>query len=415
MLKKISGQKQMTFKIITLTFLILSTLSGCSTMGLADPKHQEYSAWLEDLKAEMHQRGISKATLKTVYAQDYYHPVPEVVKIDRKQPEFALTSTDYLNRIINTKRIQDGQQHYQQLAPLLQNISAQYEVPAEYIIAFWGAETSYGRNFGGYQVVAVLTQLSYDQRRPDFFREQLCQALKILDTWPLNYTQLQGSWAGAMGHFQFMPGTFNAYAVDYNQDGTIDIWNSFDDAAASAANYLNSMGWIKDQPWGMPVRLPKDFDYTKTGRNNTLSIAQWQTAGVLTMDAQKLPLNSQWQASIILPDGKQGRAYLILDNFRIIMRWNRSENYALAIGILADHLKSKKKWQALPINSVSRPKTADIRKIQVFANHHNNSKLEADGQLGEKTREAIKKLQLQNGLIPDGYPDQKLLNKINKN
>ena len=198
---------------------------------------EEYLDWLDDLKEEMIDRGISKKTIKKVYAEDYYHPEPEVVKIDRNQTEFVLTFTDYANRVVTAKRVAEARTKYKELYPLFKDLEGKYGVPFNYLVAFWAMESNFGRNFGNYQVVDALTVLSYDRRRPKFFREELYQALKIIDDWEIDHTKMEGSWAGAMGHFQFMPSTFNAYAVDYNGDGKIDIWHSFEDAAASAANY----------------------------------------------------------------------------------------------------------------------------------------------------------------------------------
>src|SRR5574344_649700 len=315
---------KLSFKIGYMLFAVLL----CGVVQAKEPP-QEYVQWLENLKQEMIGRGISKKTIKKVYkGKNYYHENPEVVKIDRKQIEFALTSVEYLNRVVNKKRVETAQQKYKELYPLFTDMEEKYTIPVNYLIAFWAVETNFGTSFGNYQVMDVLTTLSYDTRRPKFFREELYNALKIVDVWGINPEIMEGSWAGAMGHFQFMPSTFNAYAVDYNGDGAIDIWHSFEDAIASAANYLTAEGWKKDETWGMEVSLPWNFDYAKTGRNYKQTIEQWQKMGIRTKDNKKIPLNTEILASIIVPDGKKGQAYLILDNFRVIMKWNRSENYA---------------------------------------------------------------------------------------
>ncbi len=387
-------------------------LAACGAKTLT-PK-DEYNLWLKDLKTEMSERGISEKTLKKAFAKDYYHESPEVVKIDRKQPEFQYTSTDYLNRVITKKRVNEARQRHKELKPLLNKLEKKYGVQSEYIISFWAIETNFGRNFGNYEVIEVLTTLSYDRRRPKFFREQLFQALQIMDKWDISPEQMQGSWAGAMGHFQFMPGTFNAYAVDANEDGKIDIWHSFEDAAASAANYLSSIGWQKGEPWGVTVTLPWNFDFTETGRQKSKTIAEWQKIGIKSADGRKLNLPLDAKASIIIPEGKKGRAYLIMDNFRIIMKWNRSENYALAIGTLADYIKSDKAWQPATKDPAVRLKTDDIMKIQAFINKLGWFELKEDGQLGSQTRAAIQKIQKEARLPADGYPDYRLLQKINK-
>lgn len=389
------------------------TVAACASANVTSIAPQEYLDWLDDLKKEMVAKGISKETIDKVYAFDYYHPTPVAVKSDRKQIEFVLTSDQYLNRVVNKTRVKKGQQYYKDLQPLLQKLEKKYNVQGEYIIAFWGIETNFGTNFGRYNVIDALTEMSYDKRRPQFFRNQLYQALKIVDDWDIDFTQMQGSWAGAMGHFQFMPSTFNTYAVDFNGDGKIDIWSSFEDAAGSAANYLTEIGWKKNEPWGMQVSLPWNFDYAQSGRGKFMTIEEWHKVGVRTVDNKKINLPKDMKASIITPEGKKGQAYLIGNNFYKIMQWNRSENYALAVGILADYIKSGKTWKKIPAMSAERLKTDDVIKIQSFINELGWFKLEEDGQLGSKTREAIKKVQKKAMLPQDGYPDYQLLYKIN--
>ena len=389
--------------------LSVATAACANVTSFAPP---EYLSWLDELKADMAQRGISQKTLDTVYAQDFYHPEPEVVKKDRHQAEFVLTSTEYVNRLVNKKRVTEGQRRYQELKPLLNKLEKEYGVQGNYLIAFWGVETNYGSNFGGYNTIDALTTLSYDKRRPTFFRNQLYEALKIIDTWQIDYTKMQGSWAGAMGHFQFMPSTFNAYAVDFNQDGAIDIWRSFEDASASAANYLSSIGWKADEPWGMEVSLPWNFDFSQSGRNKNKSIKEWKKLGVKTKDKKAIKLADDVKGAIITPEGKKGPAYLVLNNFHKIMQWNRSENYALAIGILADYIATGKNWKPISSNPATRLKTDDVLTIQTFINKLGWGKLEEDGQLGSQTKEAVKKVQKAARLPADGYPDYQLLQKI---
>lgn len=202
---------------------------------------------------------------------------------------------------------------------------------------------------------------------------------------------MEGSWAGAMGHFQFMPSTFNAYAVDYNGDGRIDIWHSFEDAIASAANYLFSIGWKAGEDWGLEVSLPWNFDYALSGRDMRLEVEKWRKMGVKTADNKKISLPAKEKVSIIVPEGRKGKAYLVRENFRKIMNWNRSENYALAVGMLADYVRTGKKWKPVEQNPAVRVKTDDVLKIQSFVNKLGWFKLDEDGQLGSKTRSAIKK------------------------
>lgn len=397
--------------------LLASSLCVPALVGAAEKAEtpEVYTKWLNALKEEMIERGISEKTIDLAYGEnDYYHPDPEVVKIDRKQIEFVLTSTEYLNRVVNAQRVAKAREKYKQLYPLFKDMEEKYGVQINYLIAFWGMETNFGQNFGNYEVIDALTTLSYDKRRPKFFKEELFQALKIIDKWQVEPKQMEGSWAGAMGHFQFMPSTFNAYAVDYNGDGKIDIWHSFEDAIASAANYLSSMGWKPGQDWGMKVSLPWNFDYAMSGRDVKKTVKEWRKIGVKTKNNKQLELPDDEIVSIILPEGRKGAAYLIRENFRKIMNWNRSENYALAIGMLADYIKSDDKWTPAKMNPAVRVKTDDVLKIQAFINKLGWFKLDEDGMLGSKTRNAIKKVQKKANMPQDGYPDYQLLQKINR-
>ena len=374
---------------------------------------EEYSIWLRELKKEMVERGISQKTVDVVFAPNYYHPKPEAVEIDRKQAEFVLTSNEYINRVLSAEKVLEGQRRYRELYPLFRDMEKKYGVPFEYIVAFWGMETYYGKIFGNFQVIETLTVLSYDTRRPKFFKNELYQALKIVDEQGIDFTKMEGSWAGAMGHFQFMPSTFNAYGVDYNGDGKIDIWHSFEDAAGSAANYLSDIGWKKNLPWGAEVKLPWSFDYALSGRNVRKKLKEWKRIGVVIPADKAKVIGDETEVSIIVPEGKKGHAYLITDNFRKIMVWNRSENYALAVGILADYIKSGKKWKQVSQHEAVKVKTDDVLKVQSFLNKVGWEKLDEDGKLGAKTREAIKKVQKKARMPQDGYPDYRFLQKIN--
>lgn len=374
--------------------------------------YQDYIVWLESLKKEMVQKGISQATIDKVYGEnDFYHERPAAVAKDRHQPEFLLSADDYLNRIVCKIRSEQAAIKYQEMQHLWKKITDEYNLPAEYIVAFWGAETNFGQHFGGYNVIDALTEMSYDKRRSKFFKKELFNALKIVDTQKIDYKKMRGSWAGAMGHFQFMPTTYNAYAVDFDNDGIIDIWDSFADAAASAANYLTSIGWDKNIPWGWEVKLPWNFDYELSGREKYRNLSEWIDMGVVRQDGKKWQSDYDIKAAILTPDGKTGAAYLVTENFAKIMQWNRSENYALAIGLLADYALSGKKWQKRTAHGL-KIKTADVKKVQAFINKLGIAKLTEDGQLGSKTKEAIKLLQKRAMLVADGYPDSKLMHKI---
>lgn len=396
-------------------FTAVFGLTACASAkdNLNDTKdYQDYLTWLDNLKNEMLKKGIKQETIAKVYGEnDYYHEKPQAVSHDRKQPEFVFTSADYLNRLVCKERAQLAHRKYQELKPVLQKITKKYALPAEYIIAFWGAETNFGTTFGGYNVFDALTEMSYDQRRSKFFKNELYNALKILEEQQFEVAKMQSSWAGAMGNFQFMPTTYNKYAIDFNGNGKIDIWDEFDDAAASAANYLTSIGWNKNIPWGWKVELPWNFDYSLSGRNKKKPFAEWQKMG-LKPQGEWQNISPTTPVSVVTPEGLNGQAYLVTDNFHIIMQWNRSENYALAIGLLADYAKNGKKWQKISHQSPHKLKSKDVKKVQQFINRQGWAKLDEDGALGSKTKEAIKRLQKEALLPQDGYPSARLIDKI---
>jgi len=366
---------------------------------------QAYLEWLKDLKQEMAERGISQKTIDAAFSKNYYHPGHEVVKKDRKQTEFVLTTSDYLHRVVSPLRVKQGRKHYQDL--LQKYPHGINGVPLRYLVAFWGIETNYGTHKGGFSAIEALTVLSYDKRRSKFFREELYNALKIADEGHINVNKMESSWAGAMGHFQFMPSTFVKYAVDAEKNGKIDIWNNFNDAIFSAANYLKSMGWNKNIPWGKPVTLTDDFDYMQIGRHKTKTVKEWQKSGVQIKDVKE-----DWKGSIIAPEGRRGQVYMIFDNFHLIMQWNKSENYALAVGLLADQISNPRAKIGVAPYEGYRLNKQDIRKVQHFINQQNIAHLEEDGSLGYKTRQAVQKLQRKFKLPADGYIDFRLLENI---
>lgn len=379
-------------------------LTACSVTASETTPPKEYLVWLEDLKQEMADRGISQKTLQAAFAKNYYHPQHSAVKKDRNQTEFVLTTGDYLQRVVAPLRVKQGQKFYNELKKRYpQGVSG---VPTEYLTAFWGIETNYGTNKGGYSAIEALTVLSYDPRRSKFFREELYQALKILDKDYITVDKMESSWAGAMGHFQFMPSTLNAYGVDADADGKIDIWKNFDDALFSAGNYLSGMGWKSGEPWGIPVDLTWDFDYINSGRDVVKSVKEWKTLGV-----QVKNIDDNLKAALIVPEGHRGQAYLIFDNFHIIMRWNRSENYALAVGMLADRVKNPNLPDVSAVSGYRLTKD-DIKTLQRFINQQRIAQIDEDGLLGSKTRQALQKLQQRFNLPADGYPDYRLLKVV---
>jgi membrane-bound lytic murein transglycosylase B len=308
--------------------------------ALAQDAPQEFAAWLVKLRADASAAGISQSTLDAALA-GIEAPQPQVIERDQKQPEKLQSLEDYVATRVSAERIAEGRRMLRRYPTWLGRVESQYGVQRRFIVALWGIESNYGGNTGQLPIIPALVTLAYDVRRGDYFRKELLEALLILDAGHIALAQMKGSWAGAMGLFQFMPSSYRHYAVDADGDGRIDIWNSIPDALASAANYLSKAGWQDDQTWGRPVKLPKKFDYSLVGLDSWLPLARWQALGVRRSNGRALP-RRDLQAALIVADDRTGPAYLVYSNFRALRRWNRSNAFAVAVGTLADSYAAKK-------------------------------------------------------------------------
>lgn len=318
---------------LLLSLLLTVMFCTSSIQAKADDKLDE---WIAEFKKDAQSKGISKEVVDR--ALEGFKPSERIIELDRKQPEGTMTFAQYQNRVISDARIQQGRRMYEQHKDLLEKTAKKYGVPAQYIVALWGIETSYGNNTGGFNVPHALATLAYDGRRSSFFRGELINALKIIDAGHINNNEMKGSWAGAMGQNQFMPSSFHAYAVDGNDDGKRDIWTSLPDVFASTANYLSKSGWKGDQRWGRRVALPKDFRQDKVGLNIQKNLAQWRALGVTLPNGQPIPTHDTIMASLVMPDGEGGPVYLVYNNYRVIMKWNKSTYFATSVGLLADKI-----------------------------------------------------------------------------
>jgi membrane-bound lytic murein transglycosylase B len=298
----------------------------------ADPGFEN---WLKGFKAEARQKGISERTLG---ALDGIEPIQKVIDLDRKQPEGTMTFARYRERVINDVRINEGRALYKTHRNLLNEIGNRYGVPPQFIVALWGIETSYGNNTGGFRILPALATLAYEGRRAEFFKSELLGALRIIDEGHISAESMKGSWAGAMGQNQFMPSSFHAFAVDGNNDGRRDIWNSLPDVFSSTANYLHKSGWDPDERWGRAVRLPKAFPKALSGLETRKSLSEWSRLGITDQNGDPLPHSADITASVVTPDGLSGPAYLAYDNYRVIMKWNKSKYFATSVGLLADQI-----------------------------------------------------------------------------
>jgi membrane-bound lytic murein transglycosylase B len=313
-------------------------VSMIAVPGLAEGK-QSFRKWLADLRQEALEKGISRATLDAALTD--IEPIPRVIELDRNQPEFRMTLAEYLDRVTPKRRVIRGRKELTKHRSLLTNLYERYSVAPRFLVAFWGVETNYGGLSGDFPVIGSIATLAYDGRRSALFRRELINALRILDDAHISADKMKGSWAGAMGQLQFMPSTFQTFAVDYDGDGKIDIWNNLGDAFASAANYLAKSGWVKDQTWGFEVRLPEGFDPKLLGLKIRKTLGKWQALGVRRPEGQGLTQEPDLVASVVQPDGPKGKAFIALSNYRVILKWNRSYFFGVAVGSLADRIKER--------------------------------------------------------------------------
>jgi membrane-bound lytic murein transglycosylase B len=365
--------------------------------------------WLDALRAEARTKGISESTLNS--ALNDIAPLMRVIELDRNQPEFTQTFWTYLRKQVSDHRIKRGRALLSKHRDLLNRIQAEYGVPPRYLIALWGLETNFGDNLGSFRVIEALATLAYDQRRTQFFRAELFNALKIVEEDHIAPDAMMGSWAGAMGHMQFIPSTFTGHAVDYNGDGRKDIWASLPDAFASAANFLCNLGWQPGQIWGREVRLPENFNLMLATMDIKKTLAEWSSLGVRRPDRTALP-QADMAGSIVLPQGYKGPAFLVYDNFRAILRWNHSINYAISVGCLADRIAGLPQianGRDAEHDPLSREEAKELQRLLNLLGFDAGPE---DGLLGPRTSSAIQAFQNEHSLPPDGYPSPALLKRL---
>ena len=309
---------------------LAAALLGAGAGGARTVPDAELSSWLEVLKAEALGRGISRQTVETTLGG--VEPIPRVLELDRRQPRAPKDFCGYLERRLTPTRIARGRRVLEEHRELLAEISADYGVPARYLVALWGLETNFGDYLGDYPLIDALVTLARDPRRGDLFREQIFAALQIIDEGHHQHEGLVGSWAGATGQVQLMPTTFLAYAVDRDGDGRKDVWTSPPDALATAAHFLQSAGWRSGETWGRQVRLPAELR-----REGAKPLAAWQELGVRQIDGSDLPDADLW-AEIVLPLRRPGLAFLTYRNYQTFLSWNRSTFFAISVGALADEI-----------------------------------------------------------------------------
>ena len=386
--------------------------------GLAIPAQAQSQAgfqrWVADFWPAAKSAGISRSTYERGFRGARLDP--EVLEKARYQPEFVKPMWDYIDRAVSQKRLENGKAKLRENRRLLDALERKYGVDRHILVAIWGMESSYGEVLNNPKIVKGVIQslatLAYaDKRRARFGRQQLLAALKILQRGDVSPAGLTGSWAGAMGHTQFIPTTYNAYAVDFDGDGRRNIWTSPADALGSAAHYLKKSGWVGGKTWGYEVVLPRRFDYRLADGAATRTLGQWQSLGIGRARGKQFPRPGD-RAELLLPSGANGPAFLLLRNHFVIKRYNNATSYALAIGHLADRLRGGGAFaQAWPRSE--RPLSIpERRELQAQLARFGYYKGSVDGKIGPMSRAAIRAFQSRAGLSADGYAGADLLNRL---
>ncbi|PTX58033.1 lytic murein transglycosylase [Litoreibacter ponti] len=368
-----------------------------------------FDAWINAFRGRALAQGISERTFERAFRGVRYDP--EVIKRDRNQSEFTKTLWDYLDSAASNTRISNGKSAIAKHRATLQRIEARYGVDKEVVAAVWGLESAYGTFKGSKDLVGSLATLAFDGRRGAFFEGQLIAGLKIIQAGDVEPREMTGSWAGAMGHTQFIPTSYLDYAVDFTGDGKRDIWGDDPtDALASTAAYLAKFGWAKGQPWGVEVTVPRGFDYSLANRKILKSPGEWARLGVRDMAGNAVP--NHGKASILLPAGAKGAAFMIFKNFEVIERYNTADAYVIGVGHLSDRLKGKPAIQANWPRGDRALKFSERKELQKRLTAKGFDTKKIDGKIGPLTIEAVRGYQRSVGLVPDGYASLDILKKL---
>ncbi len=375
----------------------------------APVSNQRFQNWLRAFKPRAEAQGIEPDVLDRSLQGLRYDA--DVIRRDRNQSEFTKTIWEYLDSAASDARIANGTSALSKHRKTLEAIEAKYGVEKEVVVAVWGLESAYGGYRGNSNVLRSLATLAFNGRRGAFFEEQLIAALRIIqsgDTSPANMT---GSWAGAMGHTQFMPTSYLEYAVDFTGDGRRDIWSDDPtDALASTAAYLKNFGWTKGQPWGVEIRIPDGFNYTLAKRSVTKDPSAWAQLGVVDLNGRAVP--DYGPASVLLPAGGNGAAFLIFENFAVIEKYNSADAYVIGVGHLSDRIKGGPAIQTAWPHEDRALTLKERKELQTRLTQQGFDTQGIDGKIGPLTIEAVRSFQLASGLKPDGYASLNVLKKL---
>lgn len=390
---------------------VTAATGGQSDTVIAAPNVQQpqsFAEWLASLRTESLGQGVRPATFDRAFARVQLRD--RVLELDASQPEFARQPWQYLDSAVSDGRVRNGREKIQQNQTLLKRVAGRSGVPAEVLAAFWGIETDFGRETGGFPVVDALATLAYKGRRAAYFRTELLAALKILDSGDIAPERMSGSWAGAMGMTQFMPTIFLKHAMDEDGDGKRDIWGSLPDVFASTAKFVLANGWRSGETWGEEVTLPADFPYEQAELTVSKPVAEWRRLGVRPLGSGELA--GDGNASVLLLAGAQGPAFLARGNFRAIMKYNPSTSYALAVALLADRMAGRPGVQGSWPRSepaLSKDERLELQQRLTTLGFEPGA---ADGIVGANTRNAVRRFQKSIGTVPDGFATKSLLERL---
>jgi membrane-bound lytic murein transglycosylase B len=371
----------------------------------------DFQAWVERFWPTAKAAGITRQTYELAFKG--MTPDPKVVEAANFQPEYVKPIGEYIDRVVSDKRVETGKTKLVENKALLDAIEKRYGVDRNIIVAIWGVESNFGTQPGDMNVIRSLATLIYTGTKAKFAKPQLIMALKILQHGDVSLQAMNGSWAGAMGHTQFIPTTYQSYAVDYDGDGKRDIWNDVPDALASTASYLKVSGWHPGESWGYEVSLPKGFNPAKVSETTSKSLAEWSKLGIVRANGAAYPRPGD-KATLFAPAGTIGPGFLVLNNFRSILHYNVAKSYALAVGHLSDRLRGDGPFiHSWPTDEthLSLDQRMELQRLLVAKGLMTG---DPDGVIGPATLEALKTYQRANRLPVDGFPSQTLLEMLRK-
>jgi len=382
-----------------------------AALSLAGPALANSADFVRGLWPDAQANGVSRAAFEASFAT--YAPISQVMELTRKQPEFSQTVEQYIAKRVTVAQAAKGQGMAGEWAQTLAGAEQRFGVQSEVVLAIWGMETNFGGFMGGNNTIHALATLTENGYRPDFFRKELLTALRIVSDGHVSADNMVGSWAGAMGHTQFMPTSFMSYAVDFNGDGRKDIWNTIPDALGSTANYLNAFGWRPGETWGYEVKVPSGFNFAAARQMAKAPLSQWQQMGISRVSGKAFPRGTD-VARLYMPAGASGPAFLLLPNFDVIKRYNNSDSYALAVGHLADRILGTAgfatPWPAGDY-ALNKAQKAELQTLLARAGYDVGT---PDGVVGPKTRAAVLAFQAAAGMPADGYVSGLVLDRLKR-